>query len=487
MRALKTLLAASILIAFTGLAEAETVVRITGSTAFRGATLTAIKNIFDVSPAVVYGYIGSSETGAGKSIYKGKINLQDVTIKTSWSGAVGGMYFVVSQDTTTQKYLEDGNALSAALTDTGTANLTDNASAGQKADVCMLDHFQSTTPFKAPTYPNLHTEQVGIIAFKWFASRGYSPAIIKSLTLTTGSNIGTVDDTATLAVGMTIQGHGKLSNSLTANNAKIGQILDGTTFTIVKNSDGTTLNAIDGTTNNTATQSATFVSPVSIDNMTNHIAKVLYGNGSVSLATITGNAADNDKVVWGIGRDADSGTRLNAHQESGIGYNSQVKQWTPSGNPVTSHALAVNDSLKVPQAVQDQHPNAGDGGYNSGGTLAGVFGSQTPTALDDGNGGTAIGFYIGYAGISDANVAIAAGAKELTWNGVSYSDVAVQEGRYTFWGYESLGYQNSLEAEKKAVADALALQIRTVDAPAPKINTMHCQRATDGAPVIQNY
>jgi hypothetical protein len=379
-----------------------TVIRITGSTAFRSATLTAIKKIFDVSPAVKFGYVGASETGAGKSIYVGKIGGNDFTIKASWSGAVGGMYAVVSGDTSV-KYLEDGGTtLSAALTTAGTANLSDNAAAaGVASDVCMMDHFQSTTPFNSTT---LTTTDVGIIGFKWMANKG---------------------------------------------------------------------------------------APASLTNMTQQLAQVLYQNGTASLATFTGDSADSAKLVWAIGRDADSGTRLQTHQESGIGYNSTVVQWTAtaSGGNVTSHVLAVNGSA-VPAAVAALHPNAGDGGYNSGSSstgLASIFKNTTTVALDDGNGGTKFGYYVGYAGVSDADGAIAAGAKELTWNGVPYSVANVREGKYTFWGYEKLGYLPSINATKKSVADALANQIITTDAPDPKLSTMHCNRAGDGERVTQNY
>jgi hypothetical protein len=403
MRALKTLLAGISLLAFASIADAQTIVRITGSTAFRGATLTAIKKIFDVSPAVVYGYTGTSETGAGKSIYKGNIGGTSVTIKTSWSGAVGGMYAVVTGDTTVQ-YLEDGGTTIPTLTTGGTASIADNSStrgpAGTASDVCMLDHFQSTTPFTSPT---LTTIPVGVIAFKWIANNG---------------------------------------------------------------------------------------APSGLSNMTPQLAQALYGAGQVSLVTFTGNVADTAKLVWALGRDADSGTRLQTHQESGIGYNSQVTQWTAtaSGGAVTSHVLAVNSSA-VPAAIQALHPNPGDGGYNSGSSstgLASIFKNTTPNALNDGNSGTAFGFYVGYAGIADADGAIAGGAKELTWNGVSYSVANVREGKYTFWGYEALGYQPTLSGTQLSVANALANQIINVDAPDPKLNTMNVIRSADGGLVTHN-
>ena len=63
----------------------------------------------------------------------------------------------------------------------------------------------------------------------------------------------------------------------------------------------------------------------------------------------------------------------------------------------------------------------------------------------------------------DSTSAIAGGASELAWNGVSYSDSAIQEGKYTFWAYEQLDYRNNygtVDANGKKVADLLANQIK---------------------------
>ena len=480
MRALKTLLAGFSLLAFANLADAQTTVRITGSTAFRSATHSAIVGLYTNN--LTYGYIGGSLGSAGKAIFKGDIGANtNVTIKTSWSGSIDGQLAVVSGDTSV-KYLEEGNALSATLTNGGTANLTDNSSAaGVASDVAMLDNFQSSTPYKAPDYPTLTVTPVGVIAFKWLVSRGITSQSVNVDTVGS-TNVATVVDTSSLAAGMTLSGNANIPA-----NAKIGAILDGTTFTIVKNSDGTALNAT-ATATGVAT---TIVTPAPVSNMTTQLAKVLFQTGGVSLATITGNAGDAAQMVWATGRDAGSGTRLVAFEESGVGYNSQVVQFTPtvSSGVVTGHTLAVNGG-SVLAAIAANHPNPGDGGASSGGTVATALAAATPNALDkDGlaGGDTAQGYYIGYVGISDANTALNGGAKELTWNGVPYSETAVQEGRYTFWGYENLAYLSTLTGVKKTVSDALATRISTVDAPSPKLSTMKCTRATDGSPVIQNY
>jgi hypothetical protein len=96
------------------------------------------------------------------------------------------------------------------------------------------------------------------------------------------------------------------------------------------------------------------------------------------------------------------------------------------------------------------------------------------------------GYYVSYMGLSDATSAITGGAKELTYNGVLYSLDNVKNGLYTFWCYEHLMYKNTLAGVKKTVADTLATQIETVDAPI-KLNEMRVGRQADGGLVTQNF
>jgi hypothetical protein len=89
-------------------------------------------------------------------------------------------------------------------------------------------------------------------------------------------------------------------------------------------------------------------------------------------------------------------------------------------------------------------------------------------------------------GLSDANTAIGGGAKELTYNGVLYSLDNVKNGLYTFWCYEHLMYKKTLTGVKKTVADTLANQIDTVDAPI-KRSDMRVSREADGGLVTTKF
>ena len=94
---------------FTGTASAQTVVRLTGSTAFRGATMTAIRNI--LAPGYTFAYAGNASlNSASEAIFTGTTlapTSTSVIIKVSWGGSTGGMQTVV-QNLTVAKWLQNG-------------------------------------------------------------------------------------------------------------------------------------------------------------------------------------------------------------------------------------------------------------------------------------------------------------------------------------------------------------------------------------------
>jgi hypothetical protein len=355
-------------------AQAQTVVHITGSTAFRSAAHNAIKNILGAN--VTYGFTGTSFTGASQAIFTGWVGGQPVVIKTSWSGSTGG-YQTVAQAIPV-KFLPDATPQSAG----GSAN----APAGTVLavpDVGFGDTLQAATPFNSPV---LTTIPVGVIPFKWVASNG---------------------------------------------------------------------------------------APAGLTNLTPSLAQALFGAGKLALSLFTGNAADEPTFIFATGRDPDSGTRTSAFGESGVGVFSPVVQM----EPVISGA-----------AVTDQHPwpvttvngitfELGNGGFSSGGTLATAM-TKTTAAIG--------GFYVTYLGLSDATNAIAGGAKELTWNGVPYSDAAVKNGRYTFWSFERITFQTTLAQPKKDVATTLAQRIIDFDSPV-LLKDMRVERFSDGGVVVPKF
>jgi hypothetical protein len=154
-------------------ANAQTVIHMTGSTAFRNATVTAITNI--LQPGFTFAYTGASFTGANQHIFTGSTITGNipVIIKTSWSGAVGGQQ-TVSQQLPISTWLTNSTPQSPG----GTANSPANFDPPAVPEVAMDDGIQATSPFPTPV---LTATSVGVVAFKWVRNVG-SPASLTNMT-----------------------------------------------------------------------------------------------------------------------------------------------------------------------------------------------------------------------------------------------------------------------------------------------------------------
>jgi hypothetical protein len=407
MKPLRLITISILALALVGAAQAQTTMRVTGSTAFRGSTHTAIQNIFDAG-TVTFAYLDNSGgtatiSNTSAAIFKGNIAGVATTIKTHWSGSEGGIQTVAGSPNFTVTYFDDatvtlpppGNKLPS-----GTV-LTDSSI----PDVAMSDTFQSTSLFH-----------------------------------------GTVN-------GIPYQ---TLNKQKRTAGLPAGQLVGIVQFKFV----------------------ASTSAPAGLTNMTSQIARNLYANGKAPLSFFTGVNADELFTVYAVGRDIDSGTRLTALAETGLGALSVVKQYEPlkGGVRATTCCGAIDAppyTLEPAATINGIFEPPGDGGYSSGGELSNAVANTT-------SGNTCFATYLG---LSDAANAIANGAHELSYNGVAYDQTAVQEGHYTFWGYEHLYYRDSTLVNVKAVADKLALQIFNTDAPTPHYSDMKVSRKTDGAVV----
>lgn len=161
------LLIAAVLAAGTmASASAQTVINITGATAFREAAHRAI--IASISNCV-YGYQGTNLYSAGRGLFKGDIDVggtpTPVIVRTSWSGSVAGIRAVTTQSANyTVSYYDSSNStLVGSLSANGTANLNTAAVATTSTNkICFADNVQSNTPF---TSVSLDGGAVGVIAF----------------------------------------------------------------------------------------------------------------------------------------------------------------------------------------------------------------------------------------------------------------------------------------------------------------------------------
>jgi hypothetical protein len=136
-----------------------------------------------------------------------------------------------------------------------------------------------------------------------------------------------------------------------------------------------------------------FGAPITITNMTPLLAGNLL-SGGILLSQFTGNPADNGTVVYAVGRDEDSGTRLVTYAESFFGIFSSPTQYQAVMPAGTITDLVV----WPPSTVLGTNYPLGHSGYPSGGTLVAALnapGSNNPANPNP-------GWLVGYAGVNDA-------------------------------------------------------------------------------------
>jgi len=207
MKLVKLITCGLVGLALLSSAQAQTRLYISGSTAFRSSTHAAIKHIFNGS-SLQFAFIDNAngdatESNSGAAIYTGKVLigavLQDVIIKTHWSGSENGIQVAAAPASNTDfsiTFFDDNTTVSQGGTKIpfGTA-LTDIQN---DVDVAMSDTFQATSRFKAGssgnglsagTYLALngHTvglpagNIVGIVPFKFVASND-APSSVTNMT-----------------------------------------------------------------------------------------------------------------------------------------------------------------------------------------------------------------------------------------------------------------------------------------------------------------
>jgi len=241
--------------------------------------------------------------------------------------------------------------------------------------------------------------------------------------------------------------------------------------------------------------------------MTDRVARYIYSNlGYLPLSVLTGSHSDESKMILGLGRNPDSGTRLTTFAEIGYGVTGLVKQWKPtfSGSGATKQATsAILWPVETVNGISTGA--AGNSGENSGGTLAGDLNCTLASgAYDpDGLGGFTAGYYVAYLGVNDGNSAINSvnlPGVELAHNGVTFSQAAVEEGLYTFWGFEHAMKRSNLgtgtaggtnDPVKLAFYNSLVTHITgetsTQLNPNVALTDMQCTRGTDGGDVTLTF
>lgn len=227
-------------------------------------------------------------------------------------------------------------------------------------------------------------------------------------------------------------------------------------------------------------------------NITSALAQFLYTAGALPVSLFSGTSTDQNKIVFAIGRNTDAGQRYETYGEVGLGTASTVKVWQPTitgqltdANNIKYGGTATSQKLWPIETISGINSGArGNGGYDTGGNLAPILtvanvASNVYTGKDTGAANpnfvpypsATAGYYIGYLTVGDYNTRInQAGfstSVQLQFNGVSYSDEAVRQGKYTFWVYNRILKPSAgLTGIVNAFHDTLRDQILNVDATA---------------------
>jgi hypothetical protein len=200
-------------------------------------------------------------------------------------------------------------------------------------------------------------------------------------------------------------------------------------------------------------------------NITTLQAQDILANGFLPLSLFTGNSADAGYDVLLVGRNNDSGTRLDAEAETGYGFGGVEAQFQPN----TSSGNITGTTF------------VGDNGFSSGGSVAASL-NRPVSGADDANGVPYV--FVGYLGKSDTATATSGSTPgvALTYNGEGNSNTNIQNGAYTFWSYEHLYYRSGFSGVKKNAIDLISNQARVTDGiqSGTLLSTMNVSRSIEG-------
>jgi hypothetical protein len=180
-----SLLAGLAALGFASTASAQTIINITGATAFRAAANRSILTILDDgNPGTAkYAWVGSAGQsgfeGSNRIIVEGFIGGDPFIIRTSQTGSTAGIGSVVNQTTPANPYLDV--ALTAAdRTTTGTnlASADGKTVPGVIARFTFSDVDQAISPTPSPALPGTG---VGVVPFVFVANVG-APAGLTNMT-----------------------------------------------------------------------------------------------------------------------------------------------------------------------------------------------------------------------------------------------------------------------------------------------------------------
>ena len=207
MKTSKALILASLFaIALSNMASAATIIRFTGSTAFRAETTQAIIKVLGGATATFAFNQNATNTATIKNSSNAIIYnaAQTIIVKTSWSGSVAGLQALTTGSDITS-FLNDatynpvtGTVKATAGTPVAGGTFTGGtsipsgtavfeAAPGNPADVALADNFASEVTGLNTSHLSADN-QVGVVVFTWVKNVG-APADIANVTASLGQTL----------------------------------------------------------------------------------------------------------------------------------------------------------------------------------------------------------------------------------------------------------------------------------------------------------
>ena len=436
---LKSFAVGIITVALAGISSAQTVIHISGSTAFRAALNNAIVDIMNPG----YLIAGSNTTlgSATQLVVSGttKVGNYPVVIKTSLQGSVGGVQSLAQQSpqitfSGSLGWLQTSLATTTTITTAVTASAS-NTDPAAPADICLADSFQASSFAYGSGFTQLKETKVGVVPFFYVMGCSNDTAVQASLSSVT--SISAQQIKLLLSAGLPL-------SLLTGKDADASV----TMYPIGRDEDS-------------GTRLVAFAEP----------GFGVFGS-PVQYAPGFGGSISNN-----------------------VTYPIASSSW-----PASPTATTITGIMPYPANTVDglSFP-VGHSGIASGGNVAKtIYAPVDINARDQFGGKFGIITYLG-AGDAQSAIKSPSTAFVLNYNGVSgqlalsgdpipSTATNITNGAYTFWSYELLDYVPTLAGPAKTVADQLAQQIITTEAHYSGIalSAMNVSRSVEGGVINHN-
>jgi len=479
MNLLKTLTLGLLAVALPSMASAQTVIHITGSTAFRAPTTCAIVTGLGGIGTCRAIWTGSSTflKGTSSLLANGTIGsggTATVIVECNWTGSLAGVVDVATQHALA--FPDETNSTNIAAINGSNTLVTTNFTGGTSGFISA--GFATTSTTVAPDV---------------CMSDAFASSCAKALSTCTITGTGALTGTITTGTQLAAAINAAPLREAGSSSPIVGAGTAAGYLGIVPFQW-----AMGNMSGSVATPSGT---TTSITNITQQTAAFLVKTGfaPLSMFSATGTdlaSTDTTEFVYLVGRNEDSGTRIDAFAEPQLGFIANPSQYflTFSGGANTSTIPVPTDYVQIggnsavggtASLVESFNPwtsgstlntesritwnLSGHGGYAGGGDVASVlsspvdqanvFNTSSPAGENAGNA-----YFIGYLAVSDSgafNNGTSKGLNVLTYDGVAASTVGIQNGSYSFWSYEHMYYLSTASTAVQTFANTAANNIAT--------------------------